>query len=83
MSRKRVTLCLVAGVLVLALSRCPGGGLSDQDILRSNDVVDPVVTITSHVDDDPYAPITSITGSISDLANAAGIRDSSTPQPLM
>ncbi len=39
-------------------------GLSDQDILRLNDTIAPVVTITSHVDDDRYAPITTIAGTI-------------------
>ena len=36
---KCVTIGLIVGVLALALSGCPNGGLSDQDILRLDDEV--------------------------------------------
>lgn len=60
--------------LVFLLAGCPNGGLTDEDILRLNDTIEPAVSITSHADGDPYAPqmSMSIAGVAIDTATDAG-----------
>ena len=74
MNRVRIYLIIATcSVASLTFSGCPGSGLSDEEILRLNDSIVPVVIIASHSDNDPYAPVTTITGTITDAANADGV----------
>lgn len=67
LARAGAVLVILAGSLFLVA--CPP---DPAGTLRFNDTVLPVVLITSPEDGDPYAPTTTVTGTITDLANEAG-----------
>ena len=71
-SRKKIVIIIIVLLLATVLLTTCDGQFGSEGVLKANNKIAPVVTITSLADGDPYAPTVTVTGTITDTAETAG-----------